>query len=52
VVYPAATLPLIAKRAGATLVLVNREATDFDDVADLVVRGDIGEVLEPLLMVE
>lgn len=52
VVYPAATLPLIAKRAGATLVLVNREPTDFDEIADLVVRGDIGEVLEPLLMVE
>lgn len=52
VVYPAATLPLIAKRSGATLVLVNREPTDFDDIADLVVRGDIGEVLEPLLMVE
>ncbi len=52
VVYPAATLPLIAKRAGATLVLVNREPTDFDGIADLVVRGDIGDVLEPLLMVE
>lgn len=52
VVYPAATLPLIAKRAGATLVLVNREPTDFDEIADLVVRGDIGDALHPLLMVE
>jgi NAD-dependent deacetylase len=52
VVYPAATLPLLAKRAGATLVIVNGEPTDFDGIADLVVRGDIGEVLEPLLMVE
>lgn len=52
VVYPAATLPLLAKRAGATLIIINREKTDFDDIADLVLRGDIGDVLEPLLMVE
>ena len=51
VVYPAATLPLLAKRAGATLVIVNREPTDFDDIADLVIRADIGDALEPLLMV-
>ena len=52
VVFPAATLPLIAKRAGATLVIVNRERTEFDAQADLVVRGDIGDVLGPLLSVE
>ena len=52
VVYPAATLPLIAKRAGATLIMVNGEPTDFDAIADLVVRGDIGAALEPLLKVE
>ncbi len=52
VVFPAATLPLIAKRAGATLVIVNRERTEFDDQADLVLRGEIGDVLEPLLAVE
>jgi NAD-dependent deacetylase len=51
VVYPAATLPLLAKRAGATLVIVNREPTDFDDIADLVIRADIGDALAPLLMV-
>ncbi len=49
VVYPAATLPLLAKRAGARLVIVNREPTDFDAVADLTIRGDIGDVLSPLL---
>jgi NAD-dependent deacetylase len=52
VVYPAATLPLLAKRAGATLVIVNGEPTEFDAIADLVVRGDIGAALEPLLWVE
>jgi NAD-dependent deacetylase len=49
VVYPAATLPLIAKRAGAALVIVNREPTEFDAIADLVVRDDIGAALAPLL---
>lgn len=47
VVYPAAGLPAIARRAGANLVILNREATDLDPVADLVVRADNGDVLEP-----
>jgi NAD-dependent deacetylase len=47
VVWPAAGLPLLAKRSGAMLVVINREPTDFDDIADLVVRDDIGTVLEP-----
>jgi NAD-dependent deacetylase len=49
VVWPAAGFPLHAKRNGARLVIVNREATDFDEIADLVVRQDIGEALGPLI---
>jgi NAD-dependent deacetylase len=49
VVWPAAGLPLLAKRSGAMLVIINREPTDFDEVADLVVREDIGTVLEPFV---
>ena len=49
VVWPAAGFPLLAKRNGARLAIINREATDFDDVADLVVRGDIGTVLAPFI---
>ncbi len=49
VVWPAAGFPLMAKRSGARLVIVNREPTDFDDVADLVVRADIGSVLAPFI---
>jgi NAD-dependent deacetylase len=48
VVWPAAGFPLMAKRNGARLVIVNREATEFDSIADLVVRADIGTVLAPL----
>ena len=49
VVWPAAGFPLMAKRSGAALVIVNREATDFDDIADLVVRNDIGDALAPFI---
>jgi NAD-dependent deacetylase len=48
VVYPAATLPVIAKRREATLVIVNREPTELDAIADLVVRAEIGAALGPL----
>src|ERR1700723_247941 len=50
VVWPAAGFPLIAKRNGARLVIINREPTEFDDIADLVVRHDIGTVLEPFIV--
>jgi NAD-dependent deacetylase len=50
VVWPAAGFPLLAKRNGARLVIINREATEFDDIADLVVRQDIGSVLSPFIV--
>lgn len=49
VVWPAAGIPLLAKRNGAQLVIINRDQTDCDDVADLVVRQDIGTVLAPFI---
>jgi NAD-dependent deacetylase len=49
VVWPAAGFPLMANRNGAALVIINRDPTDFDDVADLVVRQDIGAVLSPFI---
>ncbi|MGI9332911.1 MAG: SIR2 family NAD-dependent protein deacylase [Gammaproteobacteria bacterium] len=45
VVYPAAGFPSVAKDAGAKLVIVNREPTDQDELADLVVHDEIGPVL-------
>ncbi len=44
-VYPAASFPVVAKRNGAKLVIINREATPIDDMADLVVNAEIGPVL-------
>jgi NAD-dependent deacetylase len=49
VVWPAAGFPLMAKRNGAALVIINREPTEFDEFADLVVRNDIGDALGPFI---
>jgi NAD-dependent deacetylase len=49
VVWPAAGFPLLAKRHGAQLVIINREPTEFDELADLVIRHDIGDVLGPFI---
>jgi NAD-dependent deacetylase len=45
VVYPAAGFPELAKRNGASLVIINREPTGLDRIADLVVNRSIGETL-------
>lgn len=44
-VYPAAELPLLARRAGATLVFINLGETTLDAVADIVIHADVVEVL-------
>ncbi len=44
-VYPAAALPEIALRRGASLIIVNAEETPFDPYADVVLRDPLGEVL-------
>jgi len=49
VVWPAAGFPLMAKRNGAALVIINREPTEMDELADLVVNFDIGDVLAPFI---
>ncbi|HVX77622.1 MAG TPA: Sir2 family NAD-dependent protein deacetylase [Bradyrhizobium sp.] len=49
VVWPAAGIPLMAKESGARLVIINNEPTDQDDIADLVIRHDIGETLGPFI---
>jgi NAD-dependent deacetylase len=45
VVYPAAGFPEFAKRNGAALVIVNREPTGLDGIADLVLNRPIGATL-------
>jgi NAD-dependent deacetylase len=49
VVYPAAGLPIEAKRHGAKLVIVNREPTELDGYADLVLNTEIGPLMTETL---
>ncbi len=45
VVYPAAGFPAMAKQNGAGLVIINRDPTDLDRMADLVLNREIGPTL-------
>jgi NAD-dependent deacetylase len=49
VVYPAAGFPQLARRNGASLVIVNREPTDQDATADLVLHDEIGAVMSSVV---
>jgi NAD-dependent deacetylase len=47
-VQPAASFPVIAKRGGALLGIINRDPTPLDDIADFVHNGAIGEFFRRL----
>jgi NAD-dependent protein deacetylase/lipoamidase len=47
-VYPIAAAVPAAKRAGARLVIVNAQPTQFDSIADVVLAGSISDLLPPL----
>jgi NAD-dependent deacetylase len=49
VVQPAAGLPRKASRLGAALVILNREPTPLDDLADAVLHGEAGTLLPALV---
>jgi NAD-dependent deacetylase len=48
-VYPVANAVPLAKSAGAKVVILNAEPTPMDGMADLVLRGSIGEILPELV---
>jgi NAD-dependent deacetylase len=48
VVEPAASLPRVAKTAGAKLVIINRDPTGHDEIADLVLHAPIGKTLSAI----
>ena len=48
-VYPVAAMVPTAKQAGARIVIVNAERTEMDDLADVVLRGSISEVLPQII---
>ena len=49
VVYPAAGFPLLAKENGARLVIVNKEPTEQDVYADLVLHDSIGRIMSEIV---
>jgi len=49
VVQPAASMPLVAKRNGARLVIINRDPTPYDDMADIVIHGQAGPTMASIL---
>ena len=49
VVYPAAGIPILARRAGSKLIIVNREPTDLDPYAHLVLNTDIGPLMSEVM---
>ena len=48
-VEPAASFPRMARRAGASLVILNNAETPLDDYADLVLREQISETLQEVM---
>jgi len=44
-VYPAASLPEIAKKSGAKIISIDSERTPWDDLCDYKVNGPAGEIL-------
>jgi len=48
-VHPAAYMPVIAKRAGAKVVVLNRDETACDSMADLILNGPAGPTMAAIL---
>jgi NAD-dependent deacetylase len=48
-VQPAAGFPALAKRNGALLVIINRNETALDEIADVLLRGETGKILPDLV---
>ena len=49
VVYPAAHIPVRAKECGARLVIINKEPTVMDTMADIVLNAKAGTTLPPIV---
>jgi NAD-dependent deacetylase len=49
VVQPAASMPLVAKRNGAKLVIINRDSTPYDGMADIVIHAQAGPAMANIM---
>ncbi|MGB5911436.1 MAG: hypothetical protein WBH31_09605 [Promethearchaeia archaeon] len=50
-VSPANFLPQIAKQSGAKVIFINRDNTVMDDLADVFLKGNSGEILTELIKI-
>lgn len=48
-VYPAADIPVRAKQGGATVVIINKDPTPLDSLADHVIYDDAGKTLSRIV---
>ena len=48
-VYPVASMVPLARQTGASIIIVNAEPTGMDDQADVILRGQIGDILPALV---
>ncbi len=48
-VSPANFLPPIAKQSGAKVIFINRDPTPMDDIADVFLKGNGGEILSEII---
>jgi NAD-dependent deacetylase len=49
VVYPAASMPRLAKKNGAKLIIINIDPTPFDEMADIVINDSTSKVLTKIV---
>ncbi|MDP7355021.1 MAG: Sir2 family NAD-dependent protein deacetylase, partial [Desulfobacterales bacterium] len=49
VVFPAANMPVLAKRTGAILVIINYTSTDMDSMADVVIHEKAGVAMNAII---
>ena len=49
IVYPAASVPSHAAKSGAKLMIINREETPLDSMADLVIHDSVSKILNEIV---
>ena len=49
VVYPAASVPLHAVESGSKLMIINRDETPLDSLADVVIHKSVSKALEEMM---
>jgi NAD-dependent deacetylase len=51
-VYPIAGVVPVAHQSGSRIAILNAEPTQMDSLADLILRGSIGELLPRIVAID